>query len=450
MSLSLPVRLVARAPAPRSLLGARILVVGREPCRRLFSSTPAARLTQPQKDIVKATVPILETGGEALTTHFYHLLLNNHPEVKPLFNQAHQGSGRQPRALAASILAYAKNIDDLTPLLDAVRRITNKHAALQILPEHYPLVGASLLGAIRDVLGEEVATEEVLEAWGAAYGELADLLIKKEENIYHDLESARGGWRGGRKFTVAQKVPETGIMTSFYLEPVDGRPILRHDAGQYIGLRAIVNGVEQRRNYSLSDSANDKYLRISVKREPGGAFSNYLHDRVKIGDELEVYPPVGEFVLDKSRADDPLILISAGAGITPTIPMLQSALEAGRRQITFIHCARAEDVHAFRPITTELAKQNPDTVKVYTVYETKDPHHVADATGMLSLDKLKSWLPHASQADIYFLGPKPFMKGVNFYLKSMGGPEDRIHYEFFGPAEELEDNKEVPEKSAKA
>ena len=172
-----------------------------------------------------------------------HPQLGNYPEVKPLFNSAHQGSGRQPRALAASILAYAKHIDDLTPLREAVTRITNKHVALQVLPEHYPLVSESLLRAIREVLGKDVATDEVIAAWGAAYGELAHILIDTEETIYHQLETAPGGWRGPRKFRVADKVPETGIMTSFYLEPVDGKPILEH-----IGLRVDDNEIEQRRN----------------------------------------------------------------------------------------------------------------------------------------------------------------------------------------------------------
>jgi nitric oxide dioxygenase len=412
---------------------------------RQFSATATHYLNAREREIVKSTVPILETGGEALTTHFYHLLLETHPEVKPLFNQAHQASGRQPRALAASVLAYAKHIDDLTPLLKAVDRIGNKHVALQILPEHYPLVGSCLLRSIREVLGKEVATDEVIAAWGAAYGELANILIKKEESLYHKLETTEGGWRHSRKFKIAKKVPETGIMTSIYLEPVDGKPVITYDAGQYIGLRAIVNGIDQRRNYSLSDTANGKHLRISVKREPGGKFSNFLHDQVNIGDEMEVFPPVGEFVLDKTRAQDPLILISAGAGITPTIPMLKDAIETGRKDITFIHCARSEDVHAFHPFTVQAAKDHSDQVKVYTVYEKTDPNHVADATGMVTLDMLKEWLPQASKSDVYFLGPKPFMKAMLFYLKSMRVPEERTFYEFFGPAEELSDSKELPQ-----
>lgn len=102
------------------------------------------------------------------------------------------------------------------------------------------------------------------------------------------------------------------------------------------------------------------------------------------------------------------------------------------------YCARSENVHAFRPLICSTAKACPDRVKAYTVYETTDPHHFADATGVLSIDQLRSWLPLAKESDVYFLGPKPFMKGVKFYLASMGVPEERFHYEFFGPAEDLE------------
>lgn len=413
--------------------------------KRSFSATPAKRLTEGEKDIVKATVPILETGGEALTTHFYHLLLTTYPQVQPLFNQAHQASGRQPRALASSILAYAKHIENLAPLKGAVERITNKHVALQILPEHYPLVGEALLRAIREVLGIEVATDDVISAWGSAYGELADLLIKKEENIYHKLETTPGGWRSIRQFKLVEKTPETKLMTSFCFEPIDGKPVIHYAAGQYVGLKAEIEGKEQRRNYSLSDSADGRKVRISVKREPNGKFSNYLHDTVKVGDVMDVFPPVGEFVLDTKRNENPLVLISAGAGITPTIPMLKDALKSGRKDITFIHCARSEDVHAFRVSVEHIAKEHKGQVKVHTVYETSDPNHVADATGMLTRDHLQNWINKASDSDVYFLGPKPFMKALKFYLKEIGVPQERTFYEFFGPAEELEDSKEVAE-----
>jgi len=122
-------------------------------------------LSPEHRAIVKATVPLLESGGEALTTHFYRIMLSEHPEVRPLFNQAHQASGDQPRALANGVLMYAKNIDRLEALGPLVGQIVQKHVSLQVLPEHYPVVGSCLLRAIREVLGAEVATDAVIEAW---------------------------------------------------------------------------------------------------------------------------------------------------------------------------------------------------------------------------------------------------------------------------------------------
>lgn len=228
-------------------------------------------LTSTQRDIIKATVPLLETGGEALITYFYQLMLDTHPEVRPLFNQANQANGSQPRALANGVLMYARNIDRLENLGGLASQIINKHVALQILPEHYPIVGACLLQAIREVLGAETATDEVIEAWAAAYQQLADILIAGEQSAYDAIAAAPGGWRGARPFTVQRKVAESAEITSFYLAPTDHQPVIRHKAGQYIGVRLMIDGQEVRRNYSLSEQADGVLYRISAKREQAGS-----------------------------------------------------------------------------------------------------------------------------------------------------------------------------------
>src|SRR3989442_571946 len=213
-------------------------------------------LTDRQRAIVQSTVPLLETGGEALITHFYQTMLGEYPEVRALFSMAHQQSGAQPRALAYSVLMYAKHIDRLEALGDLPAQIINKHVALQVQPEHYPIVGTCLLRAIREVLGAEIATDEVIDAWGAAYQQLADILIGAEEKIYADTAAAPGGWRGARAFRVARKVAESSEITSFYLEPQDGGALAGFEPGQYLGLRLVVNGQEICRNYSLSAAPN--------------------------------------------------------------------------------------------------------------------------------------------------------------------------------------------------
>ena len=392
-------------------------------------------LTPEQRAIVKSTVPLLETGGEALTTHFYKIMLSEHPEVRPFFNQANQASGDQPRALANGVLMYARHIDKLEQLGGLVSQIINKHVSLQIQPEHYPIVGGCLLRAIREVLGAEIATDEVISAWGAAYQQLADILIGAEEKIYADTAAAPGGWRGARAFRVARKEAESAEITSFYLEPQDGGALSAFSPGQYIGLRLIVNGQEIRRNYSLSAAPNGQSLRISVKRQEGGLASNHLHEQVQVGDVLDVFPPAGDFVLVDGTK--PVVLISGGVGITPTLAMLDAAL-ATKRPVHFIHFARNSSVHAFRA-AIEARNAKHEHLQRFYVYDdpeldTDTPH----ATGLLSSEQLAALMPESRDVDAYFLGPKPFMSRVKKQLRELGVPEAQTRYEFFGPASSLE------------
>ena len=388
-------------------------------------------LTAQDRAIVKSTVPLLESGGEGLITHFYRMMLSEYPQVRSLFNQANQASGDQPRALANGVLMYARHIDQLDQLGDLVAKIINKHVALQILPEHYPIVGSCLLRAIEEVLGSDIATPQVLSAWGAAYNQLADILIGAEAAIYDEKAAAPGGWRGGREFKLAAKIQESAEITSFYFSPTDQQPILDFTPGQYIGLKLIIDGEEVRRNYSLSALAQVGRYRISVKRESGGVVSNFLHDRLSVGDTLELFPPAGEFTLTDSQK--PLVLISGGVGITPTLTMLEAAL-ATQRPIHFIHCARNADVHAFRTWVDELAEQNPQLQRFYC-YDEQDES--VDHVGLLTEEVLAQWLPQERDLDAYFLGPKGFMGAVKRHLKALGVPEKQSRYEFFGPAAEL-------------
>lgn len=137
--------------------------------------------------IIKATAPVLVQHGVAITTAMYARLFVDH-EIKALFDQAAQESGEQPRRLAAAIVAFAQNVDNLPVLANAIEKMATRHVQTHVRPEHYPAVAAALLPAIRDVLGE-AATDEVLAAWGEAYGFLADVLITREAEMYA-LEAA--------------------------------------------------------------------------------------------------------------------------------------------------------------------------------------------------------------------------------------------------------------------
>ncbi|NVD97785.1 NO-inducible flavohemoprotein [Massilia sp. BJB1822] len=391
-------------------------------------------LSTEQKAIISATVPILEEGGEALTRHFYQVLFRDFPQVAPLFNQSHQHSGNQQRALAGAVLMYARNIEKLEALGPLVATIVNKHVALQIRQEHYPMVGASLLKAISEVLGPQVATDEVLSAWAAAYGQLAAILIDAEGRSYEDKAAAPGGWSGARTFILAERTCESEEITSFLLKPADGKPVLHFEPGQYIGLRVEIDGAEMRRQYSLSAESNGVDYRISVKREPGGKVSEWLHEQLQPGDVLDLFPPSGAFTL--RSGERPLALISGGVGITPTLAMLTSALRSGR-EVHFIHAARHGGVHAFRDAVDQLAEEYPQLRRYYCYAEARDGHAKPDAVGLLDSERLAAWLPETRDIDAYFLGPLPFMQVVKKSLRELGVPENQTHYEFFGPAAAL-------------
>lgn len=390
-------------------------------------------LSTQSRAIIDATLPAVKEHARDITEVFYPLMFNRYPQVKAYFNQAHQEKGTQRQALANAVVAYASNLDRLELLGDAVSLIVHKHASLNILPEHYPIVGECLLAAIKEVFGD-VATEEVLQAWGEAYQQLADILITAEEGVYRSNEQKPGGWRGERAFRVVRKEPESEVITSFYFEPADGQPVADFQPGQYTTVVLEIDGATTRRNYSLSDGPHNPYYRISVKREPGGLVSNYLHDKLNVGDEVRLTPPCGDFVLNDS--DRPLVLLSGGVGLTPTISMLKPALAKGR-EVHFLHGALNSGSHAFKGLLEKL-KAEYDNLHVSYCYSEPLPQDQAVPSGFFDQKRLADLLPLDKNPDVYFLGPKPFMQACYRSLNALEVPREQIRYEFFGPLETLE------------
>jgi nitric oxide dioxygenase len=404
----------------------------------------AEALSEKTIEIVKSTVPALEAGGTAITDRMYQLMFR-HAEVRALFNQSHHGeTGSQSKALTAAVIAYARNIDNLGVLASRIERITQKHCGLNILPEHYHYVAESLLGAIKDVLGE-TATEEVLAAWGEAYWFLADVLMAREASIYSRLAAAPGGWGGWRDFVIESIRPESEVIRSFVLVPKDGKRIMRHKPGQYLTFALELPGREPlKRNYSISSGPEDRSYRISVKREakpgvPPGIVSNWLHDHAGPGTVLKVAPPAGEFFLNE-KEDNPVVLLSGGVGLTPMISMLEHVVRTGSgRPLWYIHGAENGRVHAMGAHVRELAAQARN-VTVRTFYNVPDPGDQTgrdyDERGLIS----GSWLARHTPVEesLYYLcGPRPFLRAMVGGLARTGVPLNNIRYEFFGPADEL-------------
>jgi nitric oxide dioxygenase len=389
-------------------------------------------LTTQDIKIVKSTVPLLEAGGAAITDHFYKRLFTHHPELKDIFNMSNQHTGRQKVALFEAILAYAKNIDNVSVLKHAVERIAQKHTSLHIKPDHYQYVGTHLIETLRELLPEQF-TSDVETAWSNAYGVLANIFIEREEELYLNKETAKGGWRGKRAFSLVSKSKESELVISFTFEPVDGQPVLDYEVGQYLGIELSAEQLThvEIRQYSLSNKANGKTYRISVKRELGdspGVISNYLHDHLAVGDLVDLHAPAGDFYFVDRKS--PVVLVSAGVGITPMQAMLEHKAEINYpHAVHYLHACENIEQHSFAERTEQLCTENNWQ---HTTWYNDNTVQTNDNIKTGFIDFSGEDLP-VTNGDFYLCGPVGFMQYAKNSLEQLGVAEERIHYEVFGP-----------------
>jgi len=392
-------------------------------------------MTTEQKQLVKATAPVLREHGVSLTTYFYNRMFTHNPELKHVFNMGNQQNGKQQTALAMAVLAYAEHIENPSVLLPVIDSIGHKHTSLNIRPEHYAIVGKHLIASIAEVLGE-AATPALLEAWTTAYWQLATIMAGHEQKLYEHNAAKNAGWTGWKPFIVKKKVQESADITSFYLYPADGGAVADFHPGQYISLRLFLPELNllQPRQYSISCAPNGLYYRISVKREvgsqhPDGMISNRLHAHVEEGDMVELSAPAGTFILDNT--DKPKVFISGGVGQTPLMAMLEKLTGAGAdTPITWVHGCRNEAVHAFKEHIETLAG-NYANLDHHIFYD--EPPVQAQHTGWVELSVIKE-VVLKENADYYICGPAPFIRKHYGFLVENGVDTSAIHFEEFGPA----------------
>lgn len=387
-------------------------------------------ISSASRPYIDASVPVLRDHGLAITTTFYRSMFEAHPELKNLFNMGNQASGVQQQSLASAVFAYAANIGNAAALGPVVNRIVHKHAAVGIRADHYPIVGHHLLGAIKTVLGD-AATEPLLKAWEEAYTSLARLLIDAEAKMYEEAGVQPGETRAMR---VTEVVRESDNVVSIRFVPADGGALPPFKAGQYLSVAVdFSDGRRQLRQYSLSDAPGKGSLRISVKREDGGAaprgeVSTWLHDNVNAGDLLHVIHPFGDFLPD-TESNEPVVLLSAGVGITPMIAALNRIATVNpERRVIFAHAARNAAHHPHQADIASAKARMPH-LHVVTFYEEEEAS--AALKGKMELTRLPSW--PRGETDVYMCGPLPFMQAQWNALLAAGAPASRLHREVFGP-----------------
>jgi nitric oxide dioxygenase len=303
-------------------------------------------------DTVAATAGAVGPKALEITKTFYHRMFQAHPSLLSFFNPAHNVpiSTDQPTALANSIVAYASNIRDLSPLLvpnGAVAAIAHRHCALAVIPPQYVVVHENVMKSIGKVLGSAV-TPEVAAAWSEAVLFLAKVLIDYEEDLYKKAERRSGGWSGLETFEVSaiEDVAE-GIKSFSFKAPsgtaLCGRPF-EFSEGQYLSLKVDPegDGLMAPRHYTVTSPPGAGYLQCTVKKIPGGKVSTYLHERLKVGDKVELTAPFGIFA---PQAKEPTVLMSAGIGATP---MLNFSKALGDNVKLAVHVDRTAESSPWR------------------------------------------------------------------------------------------------------
>ncbi len=386
--------------------------------------------------VVRATLPAVGASLSSITELFYRRMFEERPELlRDLFNRGNQASGAQREALAGAVAAFATTLVERPgERPDALLgRIAHKHASLGITPDQYTLVGRHLLGAVREVLGDAV-TPEVAAAWDEVYWLMANALIAMEARLYAEAGVENGAVRDDME--IADRVEESLDTVSLELRRPDGLPTEPFRPGQYVSVQVeLPDGARQIRQYSLSTAPERKTWRITVKRErsadgrvPEGEVSSWLHAHARPGDIVKVSRPFGDLVLPEG--DGPLLLASAGIGVTPMLSMLDHlANDSAGRHVTVVHADRSPAHHAHRTELDDLVSRLPNGT-LHLWYE--DPRELeAPHVGKGLTDVTRLALPEDVTA--FLCGPLPFMRAVRSDLLTLGLSPKDIHYEVFGP-----------------
>jgi len=291
---------------------------------------------------------------------------------------------------------------------------------------------------------DEVIRVEASLPLGFAFGEYSPMLERTGSWEQADTTIAANQQRNTyAAYEIFDIRPESEVISSFYLRRADGQGLPSHEPGQFLPIRLTLPGHAEPvlRTYTLSDAPGGDSYRLSIKREGGDALvSNAFHDRMKIGDRIEAMAPRGGFVLDRS-SHRPVVLLSAGVGITPMIAMANFIINEGLRtrrfrRTWFIHGARNGRVHAFGNHIAGLAAEHESFtthVRYSDPNETDRLGETHHSEGHVDVALLKQVLPF-DDFDFYLCGPPAFMQSLYHRLTELGVREERIRYESFGPA----------------
>ncbi|MGI9405122.1 MAG: pyridoxamine 5'-phosphate oxidase family protein [Hyphomicrobiaceae bacterium] len=240
-----------------------------------------------------------------------------------------------------------------------------------------------------------------------------------------------------RSLRMAEKTRESADVTSFVFEARDSGALAAFEPGQHLPIELRIPGQKEpaRRTYSLSSAPHDARYRITVKREPNGLASNYLHDKLEVGAVIESRRPAGDFMMTCNIC--PLVLVSAGVGVTPMMSILHAvAAEGGERPVWFVHGARDALHHPLADEVRDIAASHGN-INTHIAYSRPRPEDVVgkhyNSEGRID-GSLLARLVQNPNAHYFLCGPTQFMSDIQDALEHQNVPSDQIHTETFGPA----------------
>eukprot|EP01127_Copromyxa_protea_P008614 TRINITY_DN1980_c0_g1_i1.p1 TRINITY_DN1980_c0_g1~~TRINITY_DN1980_c0_g1_i1.p1 ORF type:complete len:457 (-),score=72.67 TRINITY_DN1980_c0_g1_i1:59-1396(-) len=417
-------------------------------------ATLPSELDEATMAIIGATAPVVVQNIETIAQTFYPYMLDKFPATKNYFNAAHQVSSgcphltkeaNQPFALAKAIVRYVGHLGSAKDLRESMELAAQKHCALSIRAEHYPIVYECFMHAVGQVLGDAV-TEEIAAAWGKVVLFIARAFIEREVEIYESAVNKPNGWFGWKEFTVTNKVAETADIVSLTLEPKDGSKLPDFTSGQYISLRLHnlpkAYAPVTLRQYSVTSTHHSTSFSISVKVEkatehtPDGLVSTYLQS-VEIGKVLEVGMPFGT-LKPPTNPGYPTVLISGGIGSTVAMAMINHyKYQAEATPVYVIHSVRDGSCAVFQETLKKLSHENPDRFKVLLAYS--KPREVDqegvdyDVGARVDINIVKNFVPSLTTANYVICGPAAMVHDIMVGLLKEGVERSRVQFECFGP-----------------
>ena len=388
-------------------------------------NTNRTALSESNAEVIRQTLPVIGANINKITPIFYSKMFANHPElIADTFNRGNQRSGEQQKALAASIATFATMlVDENAPdPVEMLSRIGHKHVSLGVTEDQYQIVHDNLFAAIVEVLGDAV-TPEVAGAWDEVYWLMAKVLIDFEKDLY-----VSAGVDAGDVFIKAELKEKAQLSNRVTQYTFAGQGFDKALPGQYtsIGVK-LDDGARQLRQYSLIDTDAETF---SIAVQQDGEVSNFLLERVNVGDTVDATLPAGDLVLDENSA--PLVLVSQGIGSTPMTGMLAHLVankDQAARDVVVLHADATADDYAQRDATDNLVAALAENGSATHIVAYRENNEMFDLSQM----NKDGQVPAGAQW--YLCGGNGFLQDIRDQLEKNKETlvPTSIHFELFSP-----------------